>query len=145
MYLQYLISFSWFSCEHPNLFLWNRTAPTKRKLTKGGALRKRKTSYLASLHHSCLRNAYWYWEREQQVHKLDICFVGWAEGHGIFRPGATATGGSLNQSGTLSFTKLTLAGWELNTEGWDHFDWRPLWLGGNHFGWGPPWTRSTSK
>jgi hypothetical protein len=35
----------------------NFVQPTNKKLTKGGVLRKSKTSSLARLNHSCVRNA----------------------------------------------------------------------------------------
>jgi hypothetical protein len=34
-----------------------------------------------------------------------------AEGLDVFRPGASATGGNMNPTDNLSFTKRTLVGW----------------------------------
>jgi hypothetical protein len=62
----------------------------------------------------------------------------------MFRLGATASGGKMNPSVHLSWTKITLVeslsrSWTQKV--WNRFGWRTLRLGGGSFGWGPPWLR----
>jgi hypothetical protein len=73
---------------------WPTNQPTKR-LTKGGVLRK--TSSIARLNHSCVRNNGWNLKKNLKYSNWGYAcadgFIVLAEGLDMFRLGATATGG----------------------------------------------------
>jgi hypothetical protein len=82
--------------------------------TKSWDLRKRKTSSLGRLNHSCTRNAAykthrWNWKRNLKYSNWEYAyangFVVLAEGFDMFTLESTANGGNMNSSGNLSLWK----------------------------------------